>query len=47
MSYFPKHTLSRNKIEVELDLSNYATKSDLKNTTVVDTSDITKKPTLS
>ena len=46
-SYFPKHTLSRNKIEVELDLSNYATKSDLKNTTVVDTSDITKKPTLS
>ena len=31
MSYFPEpHTHSKNKIEVELHLSNYATKSDLK-----------------
>ena len=31
MSHFPEpHTQSRNKIKVELDLSNYATKSDLK-----------------
>ena len=32
MSYFPKqYTLTKNKINVELDLSNHATKSDLKN----------------
>ena len=31
------------EIEVELDLSNYATKSDLKNATGVDTSQFTKK----
>ena len=31
MSYFPDpHTHSQNKKEVELDLPNYATKSDLK-----------------
>ena len=31
MSYFPEpYTRSQNKIKVELDLSNYATKSDLK-----------------
>ena len=30
MSYFPPYGHSKNKIEVELDLSNYATKSDLK-----------------
>ena len=31
MSYFPEsHTHSKNKIGVELDLSNYGTKSDLK-----------------
>ena len=31
MSYFPEpHILSKNKIENELDLSNYATKSNLK-----------------
>ena len=44
MSYFPEpHTHSKNKIEIELDLSNYATKSDLKNATCVDTSDFAKK----
>ena len=31
------------EIEVELDLSNYATKSDLKNATGVDTSQFAKK----
>ena len=31
MSYFPEpYTCSQNKIKVELNLSNYATKSDLK-----------------
>ena len=34
---------SRNKVEVELDLSNYSIKSDLKNETGVDTSGFTKK----
>ena len=47
MSYFPD-TNSKTKIEVELDLSNYATKSDLKNATGVDvdTSDFAKKTDL-
>ena len=31
MSYFPPHGHIRNGIIVELDLSNYASKSDLKN----------------
>ena len=30
MGYFPPYSYSKNKIEVELDLSNYATKSYLK-----------------
>ena len=43
MSYFlATHTLSKNKIETELDLSNYATKSNLKNAAGVDTSDFAK-----
>ena len=47
MSYFPEpHTHSKNKIEVELDLSNYAIKSELKNTTGADTSDFAKKTDL-
>ena len=33
-------------MKVELDLSNYATKADLKNTTVVDTSAFSKKTDL-
>ena len=33
MIYFPEpHTYSKNKIEVELDLSNYAGKSDVRST---------------
>ena len=43
MSYFPEPHTHRKKKEFELDLSNYATKSDLKNVTVVDTSDFAKK----
>ena len=39
-SYFPEsHTHSKNKIEVELGLSKYTTKSDLKIATGIDTSD--------
>ena len=34
MSYFPPYSYSKNKIEVKLDFSNYATKSDLKNVTI-------------
>ena len=30
MSYFPEPFTNKNKTEVDLDLSNYATKSDLK-----------------
>ena len=36
--YFPESKSSRGAVNVELDLSNYATKSDLKNITGVDTS---------
>ena len=43
MSYFSLYDHSRNKIEVELDYSNYATKSDLKNATGVGTSQFAKK----
>ena len=44
MSYFPeRYAWSKNKIKVELDLSNYATKSDLKSGTGVDTSNFVKK----
>ena len=44
MSYFPvPHTQSKKKkAEVELELSNYATKSDLKSATGIDTSDFAK-----
>ena len=45
--YFPQpHAHSKGNIKVELDLSNYATKSDLKNATSVDTSDFSKKTDL-
>ena len=46
MSYFAPYSYSRNKIEVELDLSDYATRSDLKNATDVDKSQFTKKDDL-
>ena len=44
MSYFPEpHIHSKSKIEVELDLSNYATKSDLTSAAGVDTSNFSRK----
>ena len=42
--YLPEtHTHSKDKVEVELDLPYDASKSELKNVTVIDTSDVTKK----
>ena len=40
--YFPKPNSLVN-VKFELDLSNYVTKADLKNTTGVDTSDFARK----
>ena len=41
--YFPEPKSSGGRVKVELDLSNYATKGYLKNSTDVDTSKFTKK----
>ena len=41
--YFPKPKSSGEKVKVELDLSNYATKANLKNETGVDTSKFAEK----
>ena len=41
--YFPDRKSSGEKVKIELDLSNYATKADLKNATGVDTSKFAKK----
>ena len=41
--YFPKLKSLGGNVQVELDLSNYVTKADLKNITGVDTSGFTKK----
>ena len=41
--YFPQPKSSGGKVKVELDLSNYATKTDLKNATGADTSKFAKK----
>ena len=44
MSYYPEpDSYGRNKIKVELDLYNYATKSNIKNVTGVDTPKFAKK----
>ena len=43
---FPKPKSLEANVKVELDLSNYATKADLKNATGVDTSDFAKKTDL-
>ena len=40
--YFQKPKSLEANVKVELDLSNYATKADLKNATGVDTSDFPK-----
>ena len=42
--YFPKPKSLGENVQVELNLSNYATKIDLKNATRVDTSSFAKKP---
>ena len=41
--YFPKPNSLGANVKVELDLSNYATKADLKNATDIDASDFAKK----
>ena len=46
MSYYPPYRSSRNNIKVELDLSNYATKDDVKNLTPVDVSSFASKTNL-
>ena len=47
MSYFPEpHTHCKSKIEVELDLTNYTRKSNLKNAKGVDISEFAKKTVL-
>ena len=43
MSYFAKPTHSKNEIKVELDLSSYSKKSDLKKAIDVDISNFVKK----
>ena len=46
MSYYPPYRSSRNNIKVELDLSNYATKDDVKNITHFDVSSYATKTNL-
>ena len=46
ISYFPELPHSKDEIKIDLILSNYATKSDLKNATSVDTSKFPKKADL-
>ena len=46
MSYYPLYKSSSNNVKVELDLTNYATKTDLKNITHVDVSSFASKTTL-
>ena len=45
-TYYPPYKSSSNNIKVELDLSNYATKTDLNNITYVDTSSFARKTNL-
>ena len=44
--YFPKPSSHKENIKVEIDLSNYATKDDIKNITHVDTSSFALKTNL-
>ena len=46
MSYYPPYRSSSNNIKVELDLTNYATKTDLNNITHVATSSFASKTNL-
>ena len=45
-TYYPPYKSSSNNIKVEIDLSNYATKNDLKNITHVDVSSFASKTNL-
>ena len=45
-AYYPPYRSSRNNVKVELDLTNYATKTDLKNITHVDVSSFASKTNL-
>ena len=46
MSYYPPYKSSSNNVKVELDLTNYAEKTDLKNITHVDVSSFASKTNL-
>ena len=46
MSYYPPYKSSSNNVKVELDLTNYARKTDLKNITHVDVSSYASKTNL-
>ena len=46
MSYYPPYKSSSNNVKLELDLNNYATKTDLKNITHVDVSSFASKTNL-
>ena len=46
MSYYPPYRTSSNNIKVKLDLTNYATKDDVKNITHVDVSSYATKTNL-
>ena len=45
-TYYPPYKSSSNNIKVELDLTNYATKSDLKNITQLDVSSFASQTNL-
>ena len=45
-TYYPPYKSSSNNIKVELDLTNYATKTDLKNITYTDVSSFASKTNL-
>ena len=44
--YFPEPKSSGGRVKIELELSSYVTKADLKNTTSVDTTDFAKEADL-
>ena len=46
IDYFPEPKFLEGKVKVELDLSTYAAKTDLKNATWIDTSSFAKKVVL-
>ena len=46
MSYYPRYKSSSNNVKVDLDLTNYSTKTDLKNITHVDVSNFASKTNL-